>query len=47
MFYFIETFPGDWLGGWMAGRLVGKSDFTEYPVVSLDLDFDLGVVNNN
>ena len=34
-----------WLGGWVAGRPVGKSDFNENPVVSLDLDFDLGFVN--
>ena len=36
---FFETFPGGW--GWM----VGKSDFNENPVVSLDLDldFDLGL----
>ena len=25
--------------------MVGKSDFNENPVVSLDLDFDLGFVN--
>ena len=29
--------------GW--GWVVGKSDFNENPVVSLDLDFDLGFVN--
>ena len=27
--------------------MVGKSDFNENPVVSLDLDFDLGFVNTN
>ena len=31
------------MGGW----LVGKSDFNENPVVSPDLDFDLGFVNIN
>ena len=35
---FFETFPG-WLSGWV----VGKSDFNENPVVSLDLDFDFGL----
>ena len=29
----------------VAGWVVGKSDFNENPVVSLDLDFDLGFVN--
>ena len=40
---FFKTFPGGWLAGWV----VGKSDFNENPVVSLDLDldFDLGFVN--
>ena len=37
------------MGGWVAGWVVGKSDFNENPVVSLDLDldmdFDLGFVN--
>ena len=33
------------MGGRLGGRLVGKSDFNENPVVSLDLDFDLGFVN--
>ena len=36
----FETFRA----GWVAG-VVGKSDFNENPVVSLDLDFDLGFVN--
>ena len=27
--------------GWLAGWVVGKSDFNENPVVSLDLDFGL------
>ena len=27
--------------------MVGKSDLSENPVVSLDLDFDLGFVNMN
>ena len=31
----------------MAGWVVGKSDFNENPVVSLDLDFDLGFVKTN
>ena len=31
--------------GWLAGWVVGNSDFNENPVVSLDLDFDLGFVN--
>ena len=31
-------------GGWLG--VVGKSDFNENPVVSLDLDFDLGFVNS-
>ena len=33
-------------GGWLAWGVggVGKSDFNENPVVSLDLDFDLGFV---
>ena len=34
---FFETFPGGW--GWV----VGKSNFNENSVVSLDLDFDLGL----
>ena len=34
-----------WLG--VAGWVVGKSDFNENPVVSADLDFDLGFVNTN
>ena len=34
----FETFPGGWLG------VVGKSDFNENPVISIDLDFDLGFV---
>ena len=29
--------------GWVAGWVVGKSDFTENPVVSLDLDLDFGL----
>ena len=29
----------------VVGRVVGKFDFNENPVVSLDLDFDLGFVN--
>ena len=29
----------------VVGRVVGKFDFNEIPVVSLDLDFDLGFVN--
>ena len=35
------------MAGWLAGWVVGKSDFNENPVVSpdLDLDFDLGFVN--
>ena len=33
-------------GGWLGGRVVGKSDFNENPVVSLDLDLDLGFVNS-
>ena len=36
---------GGWLGGWVAGWVVGKSEFNENPVVSLDLDLDLGFVN--
>ena len=36
-----------WLGGWgwlgVAGWVVGKSDFNENPVVSLDLDLDFGL----
>ena len=36
---FFETFPGGWVAGW----LVGKSDFNENPVVSLDLDLDFGL----
>ena len=35
------------MAGWLAGRLggwvVGKSDFNENPVVSLDLDLDFGL----
>ena len=34
---FFETFPGVGVAGWV----VGKSDFNENPVVSLDLDFGL------
>ena len=34
---FFETFPAGWVGGWV----VGKSDFNENPVVSLDLDYGL------
>ena len=43
---FLETFPGGWLAG--GGWVVRKTDFNEHPVVSLDLDldFDLGFVNN-
>ena len=37
--YFV-SFPGD-QGVWVCGWLVGKSDFNENPVVSLDLDFGL------
>ena len=37
---------GGWLAGWVAGWVDGKSDFNENPVVSLDLDFDLGFVKN-
>ena len=29
------------MAGWLAGWVVGKSDFNENPVVSLDLDFGL------
>ena len=29
------------VGGWVAGWVVGKSDFNENPVVGLDLDFGL------
>ena len=36
---FFETFPGG--GGWLG--VVGKSDFNENPVVSLDLDLDFGL----
>ena len=36
---FFETFPGGWVAGWV----VGKSDFNENPVVSLDFDFDFGL----
>ena len=32
---------GGW--GWPAGWVVGKSDFNENPVVSLDLDLDFGL----
>ena len=39
--YFFETFPGVWLAG--GGWLVGNSDFNENPVVSLDLEMDLGL----
>ena len=28
--------------GWLGGRVVGKSDFNENPVISLDLDLDFG-----
>ena len=28
---------------WLAGWVVGKSDFNENPVVSLDLDLDFGL----
>jgi len=31
------------VAGWVAGRLVGKSDFNENPVVSPDLDLDFGL----
>ena len=31
------------LAGWVAGWLVGKSDFNENPVVSPDLDLDFGL----
>ena len=31
--------------GWLGVGVVGKTDFNENPVVSLDLDFDLGFVN--
>ena len=31
-------------GGWMAGWVVGNSDFNENPVVSLDLDLDFVLV---
>ena len=34
---FLETFPSGWVG------VVGKSDFNENPVVSLDLDLDFGL----
>ena len=37
--FIFETFPGGWV--------VRKSDFNENPVVSPDLDFDLGFVNTN
>ena len=30
-------------GGWLAGWVVGKSDFKENPVVSQDLDLDFGL----
>ena len=36
---FFETFAGGGGGGWV----VGKSDFNENPVVSLDLDLDFGL----
>ena len=29
------------MAGWLGGCVVGKSDFNENPVVSLDLDLDL------
>ena len=32
-----------WWGGWLAGWVVGESDFNENPVVSLDLDLDFGL----
>ena len=31
------------MAGWVAGWVVGKSDFNENPVVSLDLDLDFGL----
>ena len=34
---FFETFPAGWLG------VVGKSDFNENPVISVDLDFNFGL----
>ena len=40
LYCFFETFPG----GWELG-LIKNSDFSENPVVNLDLDFDLGFVN--
>ena len=44
VYCFFETFPG-WLAGWVAAWLgvVGKSDFNENPVVSLDFDLDFGL----
>ena len=41
MIIFLSCFFETFLGGWVAGWVVGKSDFNENPVVSLDLDFGL------
>ena len=40
---FFESFPGGWLWVGVAGLgwVVGKTDFNENPVFSLDLDFGL------
>ena len=38
---FFETFPGVAGWRWLSGWVVGKTDFNENPVVSLDLDFGL------
>ena len=35
------------LPGWLAGLVVEKSDFYENPVVSLDMEFNLGFVKKN
>ena len=46
VYCFFETFPGGWVGVGVGvtGWVVGISDFNENPVISLDLDFDLGFV---
>ena len=31
------------MGGWLGDLVVGKSDFNENPVVSLELDLDFGL----
>ena len=41
----LAGWVGGWLDGWVSGGgwVVGKSDFNENPVVSLDLDLDFGL----